>query len=275
MRPCLPRKSKMPVTKVYPGGNVVDGEVVESTREVIMRFSPDMTVHGTTTTDGRQMFSVFEFINGAEEKTGEYAEAEWRRMRHSPLKTAIRQMKAGWLEADLGEMTSVKVRRRSMYKHIFVKEPAMTVKGLMWLLEQLDGVDAWSRERLLAPMTEYMTGARVMVTAVPGLVTTPTQRTLNRRAREMGVDWKAKPSKTTRKTVVRRAQVALVTAVIAAINGTCAEAELEHGADAFFPDALLAAVKQTRDTLVNAALRLREEAVGAKRKRAAPNAGGE
>ena len=76
VRPCLPRKSKMPVTKVYPGGSVVDGEVVESTREVTMRFMPDMNVNGTTTTDGRQMFSVFEFINGASGKTGDYAATE-------------------------------------------------------------------------------------------------------------------------------------------------------------------------------------------------------
>ena len=272
-RRCLTLKSKMPVTKVYPGGSVVDGEVVESTREVTMRFMPDMNVNGTTTTDGRHMFSVFEFINGASGKTGEYADAEWRRMRHSPLKTAIRQMKAGWLEADLGEMTSVKVRKRSMYKHIFVKEPAMTVKGLMWLLEQLDGVDAWTRERLLVPLTDYAAGARGMVTPAPGLVTAPTQRTVNRRERAKGAP--ARPSKATVRVAARRAQVAFLAALLAAIAGASEEAGRDAAAgDPLFADAKLAAVKQARDTTVNAVLRLREEAVGAKRKRAA-NAGGE
>jgi len=259
----------MPVTKVYPGGSVVDGEVVESTREVDMRLLPGMTVHGTTTDDGRQMFSVYEFINGAAGKTGAYAENEWKRMRHSPLKPVIRQMKAGWLEADLGEMTSVKVRKRSMYKHIFVSEPAMTVKGLMWLLEQLSGTDAWMREQLLVPMTDYMAGMRGMVTAAPGCVTTPTMRTVNRRAREMGPDWKRKPSKATMKVATRRAHGALASALVAAINSTCDEADREHVADEFFSDALLATVKLVRDTAVNGVLRLRDEAVGAKRKRAA------
>ena len=258
----------MPVTKVYHGGSVVDGEVVESTREVLMRFAPEMTVRGTTTTDGRQMFSVFEFINGAEEKTGEYAEAEWRRMRHSPLKTAIRQMKAGWLEADLGEMTSVKVRKRSMYKHIFVSEPAMSVKGLVWLLEHLDGVDAWTREQLLVPMTDYMAGKRDMATAAPGLVTTPTMRTVNRRERAKGAP--AKPSKATVRVAARGALVGLSAAVVVAINRACDEADRQAvAADAFFTDAKLAVQKEMRDTLVNAALRLRDEVVGAKRKRAA------
>jgi len=258
----------MPVTKVYPGGRVVDGEVVESTREVNMRFAPEMTVRGTTTDDGRQMFSVFEFINRASGKSGDYGENEWKRLRHSPLKPAIRQMKAGWLEADLGEMTSVKVRKRSMYKHIFVSEPAMTVKGLTWLLEQLSGVDAWSRERLLVPMKEYMDGRRDMVSTGPGLVKIETLRTVNRRAREMGPDWQRKPSKATMKVATRGALVKLSNDVVAAINSTCDEAVREHEPHAFFSDQLLAAVKLARDTAVNAALRLRDEAVGAKRKRA-------
>ena len=254
---------------MYPGGRVVDGEVVESTGEVLMRFAPEMTVRGTTTDDGRHMFAIFQFMNGTSGQTGDWAVNEWKRLRHSPLKKDIRQMKAGWHEADLGEMTSVKVRKRSMYKHIFVSEPAMTMKGLMWLLEHMSGVHACVREQLLVPMTDYMAGRRGMVTAAPGCVTTPTMRTLNRRAREMGPDWQRKPSKATMKVATRGALVKLSNDVVAAINSTCDEAVREHATHAFFSDALLAAVKLARDTAVNAALRLRDEAVGAKRKRAA------
>jgi hypothetical protein len=96
----------MPVTKVYPGGSVVDGEVVESTREVTVRFLTDMMVRGTTRDDKLHMFAIFPFMNGAAVQTGDWAANEWKRLRHSPLKKDIRQMKAGWHEADLGEMTS-------------------------------------------------------------------------------------------------------------------------------------------------------------------------
>jgi hypothetical protein len=254
---------------VYPGGSVVEGEVVESTREVIVRFLVDMMVRGTTRDDKLHMFAIFPFMNGAAVQTGDWAANEWKRLRHSPLKKDIRQMKAGWHEADLGEMTSVKVRKRSMYKHIFVSEPAMTMKGLMWLLEHMSGVDAWVREQLLVPMTDYMAGRRGMVTAAPGCVTTPTMRTVNRRAREMGPDWKRKPSKATMKVAARGAHLKLSQDIVALINGRCDEAEREHATDPLFSDALLATVKLARDTLVNAALRLRDEAVGAKRKRVA------
>ena len=187
----------MPVHTVYHGATVRDGVLVPSTGEVILRFHKNMhVVCGTTVTDGRQLFSVFEFINMVHGKTGGYAVDEWKRLKSSGLKTEIRRMKTGRVDADLAEMVDVKVKKHSKYKYIYVSQPAMTVKGLQWLMAQLGaGADELVRVVTGGVIAGYLTGDREMIGAGAASTTIASQRTLNRRERAEGTDTPSQPEK--------------------------------------------------------------------------------
>ena len=93
-------------------------------------------------------------------------------------------MKSGKVHADLAEMVDVKVKKRSKYKYIYVAQPAMSVKGLQWLLAQLGAAVAEvfraTAERVLAG---YVAGDRGMLSAGHACTTVTGTRTLNRQKR--------------------------------------------------------------------------------------------
>jgi hypothetical protein len=175
----------MPAHTVYHGASVRDGVLVPSTGEVILRFHKNMhVVSGTTTPDGRQLFSVFEFINMFYGTTGGDAVDEWKRLKSSGLKKEIQRMNNGRVDADLAEIVYVKVKKHSKYKSIYVSQPAMTVKGLQWLLAQLDaGPDEFFRTVAGGVIAGYLAGDREMIGAGAASTTIASKRTLNRRER--------------------------------------------------------------------------------------------
>ena len=172
----------MPMHKIYHGATVHDGVLVPSTGELVLRFHPSMgEVSGTTTTEGQHLFSVLEFVNVVCGKTGGYAADEWKRLKSSDLKQEIRRMKTRKVHAKLAEMVDVKVKKRSKYKYIYVSRPAMSVKGLQWLLEQLGAeVDEVFRETVGRVLAGYVAGDRGMLGAGVACTTVTGQRTLNR-----------------------------------------------------------------------------------------------
>jgi len=180
----------MPAHTVYHGASVRDGVLVPSTGEVILRFHKNMhVVSGTTTPDGRQLFSVFEFMNLVCVESGGWAADEWRRLKETGLKKEIRQMKTGRVDADLAEMVDVKVKKHSKYKYIYVSQPAMTVRGLQWLLAQLgDRVGEFFQVVAAGVFAGYLAGARGMVHAGVASLKVVSQRTLNRRERAGGAE---------------------------------------------------------------------------------------
>jgi hypothetical protein len=183
----------MPVHTIYYGATIQDGVLVPSTGEVILSFQSNArTVRGTTTADGRQLFSVLEFINLVCVERGGYGAAEWRRLKSSGLKNEIRQMKSGRVDADLAEMVDVKVKKHSKYKYIYVAQPAMTVRGLQWLLAQLGaGVDEFFQVLAGDVFAGYLAGERGMVHAGVASLKVVSQRTLNRRERAGGAEVEA------------------------------------------------------------------------------------
>ena len=175
----------MPMHKIYHGAFVQDGVLVPSTGELILKFHASMgVVSGTTTAEGQHLFSVFEFVNLVCEQTGGYAAAEWKRLKSSGLKQEIRQMKSGKVHADLAEMVDVKVKKRSKYKYIYVAQPAMSVRGLQWLLAQLGAAVAEVfRDTAGRVLAGYLAGDRGMLSAGIACTTVTGQRTLNRHKR--------------------------------------------------------------------------------------------
>lgn len=185
LRPRAITHEYMPMHKVYHGAIVQDGVLVPSTGEIVLRIHSSMgVVSGTTTTEAQHLFSVFDFMNMVLEKTGRYAADEWKRLKSSGLKREIRQMKTGKVHADLAEMVDVKVKKRSKYKYIYVTQPAMSVKGLQWLLAQLGAeVDEFFRETVAKVLAAYMAGDRGMLGAGVACTTVTGRRTLNRHER--------------------------------------------------------------------------------------------
>ena len=172
----------MPMHKIYHGATVHDGVLVPSTGELELRFHPSMgVVSGTTTTEGQHLFSVFEFVNLVCDKTGGYGADEWKRLKSSALQKEIRRMKTRKVHAMLAEMVDVKVKKRSKYKYIYVSQPAMSVKGLQWLLEQLGaGVDEVFGVTVRRVLAGYVSGDRGMLGVGVACTTVTGKRTLNR-----------------------------------------------------------------------------------------------
>ena len=183
----------MPSHMIYYGATVQDGVLVPSTGEVILSFQSNArTVRGTTTPDGRQLFSVFEFMNLVCVESGGWAADEWRQLKQTGLKKEIRQMKTGRVDADLAEMVDVKVKKHSKYKYIYVSQPAMTVRGLQWLLAQLgDRVGEFFQVVAAGVFAGYLAGARGMVHAGVASLKVVSKRTLNRRERAGGAEAEA------------------------------------------------------------------------------------
>jgi hypothetical protein len=106
---------------------------------------------------------------------------EWKRLKSSDLKQEIRRMKTRKVHAMLAEMVDVKVKKRSKYKYIYVSQPAMSAKGLQWLLEQLGAeVDEVFRETVERVLAGYVAGDRGMLGKGVACTTVTGQRTLNR-----------------------------------------------------------------------------------------------
>ena len=49
--------------------------------ELLLRLAADVTVRGTTTPEGMQVFSVYDFINLVCQKNGTYAHNAWARLK--------------------------------------------------------------------------------------------------------------------------------------------------------------------------------------------------
>ena len=125
------------IHRIVKGATMKDGVLVPSRGELVLTLGGGMTVNGTTTHGGQQLFSVFEFINVVCEREGAYATDQWRRLMRTNFVLDVRSMRGG-AEPDLGEMTSVSFAHRRRREPILGSEPAMTVRGLARLLETLD-----------------------------------------------------------------------------------------------------------------------------------------
>jgi len=126
--------------------------------ELLLRLAEDATVRGTITSDGEQVFSVYDFINLVCQKNGTYAHNAWAR-----LKDADSNLKEGEgfkmeiLRYHGDSLTStVQTRRRVT--------PVMTLRQLQRLLLKLENKVA-SDFRLIVEgvFTRYMAGDRSML----------------------------------------------------------------------------------------------------------------
>ena len=128
---------------------------------LLLKLAGDVTVRGTITSDGAQVFSVYDFINLVCQKNGTYAHNAWAR-----LKDADSNLKEGdgfkmeilHYHADSLSST-VKTRRRVT--------PVMTLRQLQRLLLKLENKVA-SDFRLIVEgvFTRYMAGDRSMLQEV-------------------------------------------------------------------------------------------------------------
>ena len=125
--------------------------------ELVLRLAADATVRGTITSDGEQVFSVYDFINLVCQKNGTYAHNAWAR-----LKDADSNLKEGdgfkmeILHYHADSDRTVKTRRRVT--------PVMTLRQLQRLLLSLDNKVA-DEFRLIVEgvFTRYMCGDLTMI----------------------------------------------------------------------------------------------------------------
>jgi hypothetical protein len=154
------------IHRIVKGATMKDGVLVPSRGEVVLTLGGGMTVNGTTTHGGQQLFSVFEFINVVCEREGAYAPEQWRRLMRTNFVLDVRSMRGG-AAPDLGEMTSVSFAHRRRREPILGSEAAMTVRGLARLLEVLDEAAGDVKEVVARVLTRCLHGASSAIEAVP------------------------------------------------------------------------------------------------------------
>ena len=112
----------------------------------------DTNVKGITTGDGVQVFSIYDFINVACQKTGTYSRKKWKRLISSTSKfTEVTE--------DLGLPTTTRKTRWTT--------PGMTIMGLQTLLHIINKeVKEDSRIIIETTFARYMQGDTSMITEV-------------------------------------------------------------------------------------------------------------
>lgn len=119
---------------------------------LLLKLTGDVTVRGTTTSNGDQVFSVYEFINGVCQKSGLFSKQLWTRLLRDHKKPPF----LFW-----------KVSFRSNESNPLHEIPAMTMQGLDRLLTILDKkVAAEFRESVEDIFERYTAGDTSMITAV-------------------------------------------------------------------------------------------------------------
>jgi len=113
----------------------------------------DTNVKGITTRDGVQVFSIYDFINVACQKTGTYSRKKWKRLISNTSKfTEVTE--------DLGLPTTNNRKTRWT-------TPGMTIMGLQTLLHIMNKeVKEDSRIIIEATFARYMQGDTSMITQV-------------------------------------------------------------------------------------------------------------
>ena len=126
--------------------------------ELLLRLAADVTVRGTTTAEGMQVFSVYDFINLVCQKNGTYAHNAWARLkdRDSNLKEGDGfKMEILRYHADSVSST-VKSRNRVT--------PVMTLRQLQRLLLSLDNKVASDFRMIVEGIfTRYIAGDLSMI----------------------------------------------------------------------------------------------------------------
>jgi hypothetical protein len=132
---------------------------------LLLMLPGDVSVMGTTTANGDQIFSVYQFINLVCERSGLFSSDEWKRMMRSKrLKTKVR---GGPFDREFGMMRVPEYNPHRLQvppTNRRVNSPAMTVTGLHRLLSLLrDKVDS-DVCQLVGPLLErYMAGDKSMI----------------------------------------------------------------------------------------------------------------
>jgi len=126
--------------------------------DLVLRIAGDATVRGTITSDGEQVFSVYDFINLVCQKNGTYAHNAWAR-----LKDADSNLKEG----DGFKMEILHYHADSLSSTVQTRRrvtPVMTLRQLQRLLLKLENKVA-SDFRLIVEgvFTRYMAGDRSML----------------------------------------------------------------------------------------------------------------
>jgi hypothetical protein len=117
---------------------------------LLLRLAGDVTVRGTTTHDGMQVFS--RFVNLVCQKSDSYSRQVWMRLisKDSKFKDEI-EFKMHFFEYQFG--TQEKMRTR--------QTPVMTLRGLQRLFMILDNKVATDfRQILQGTFTRFMAGGR-------------------------------------------------------------------------------------------------------------------
>ncbi len=123
---------------------------------LLLKLAGDVTVRGTTTPDGMQVFSVYDFINLVCQKTGSYSRQVWMRLMNSHFKD---ELEFNFISA-----------RTHLYQHgtsggkSTNRTPAMTLRGLQRLLLILDNkVAAEFRQIVEGVFTRFQSGDLTMI----------------------------------------------------------------------------------------------------------------
>ena len=125
---------------------------------LLLKLTGDAAVRGTVTSDGQQVFSVYDFINLVCQKTGTYAHNTWARLkdRDSNLK-----------EGDGFKMEILRYHTDSVSSTVQSRNrvtPVMTLRQLQRLLLSLDNkVAADFRLIVESTFTRYMSGDASMI----------------------------------------------------------------------------------------------------------------
>ena len=129
--------------------------------ELLLRLSADVTVRGTTTHEGMQVFSVYDFINLVCQKSGTYAHNAWAR-----LKEADPNLKEG----DGFKMEILRYHADSVSSTVKSRNrvtPVMTLRQLQRLLLSLDNKVASDFRMIVEGIfTRYMSGDKTMITEI-------------------------------------------------------------------------------------------------------------
>ena len=126
--------------------------------ELLLRLAADVTVRGTTTSEGMQVFSVYDFINLVCQKNGTYAHNAWARLkdRDSNLKEGDGFKMEILRYHDDSVSSTVKSRNRVT--------PVMTLRQLQRLLLSLDNKVASDFRMIVEGIfTRYIAGDVSMV----------------------------------------------------------------------------------------------------------------
>ena len=123
---------------------------------LLLQLAADATVRGTTTPEGLQIFSVYDFINLVCHKTGSYSRQVWMRLINSNFKNE--------LEFYFIPTKNHLYQNGTNGKRSTNRTPAMTLRGLQRLLLILDNKVASNFRHIVeGTFTRFMSGDTSMI----------------------------------------------------------------------------------------------------------------